>query len=102
MMSTSSSDQAQLPAATPDIRISAPMLVNSSELWFSVYGFGWGYAAFALPAQAVCTRLGAADASAKQLTLAFELGKRRVRQAVQQLDRPMTGERIALSEAQLD
>ncbi|MFL9937043.1 hypothetical protein P0D88_50855 [Paraburkholderia sp. RL18-103-BIB-C] len=64
---------------------------------FSAYGFGWGYCAFALPAEAVCEKLGAANETPKQLMLAFELGKRRVLQAVEQKALPSTGERITLS-----
>ncbi|EDZ99431.1 hypothetical protein BH160DRAFT_5279 [Burkholderia sp. H160] len=68
---------------------------------FSAYAFGWGYCAFALPPNTVCERLGAANESAKQLMLAFELGKRRIVQAVEQKALPRTGERIELVPADL-
>jgi hypothetical protein len=85
-------------SAEPDIQVRAPMVVDASQVWFSVYGFGWGYAAYSLPARAVVSQLGAANESPKQMTLAFELGKRRVRQAVQSIERPHAGERLTLSD----
>jgi hypothetical protein len=81
-----------------ELNLTSPMLVDSSELWFSVYGFGWGYAAYALPAHIVLSDLGAASTSVKQMTLAFELGKRRVRQAIRSVDRPNAGQRKVLFE----
>ncbi|TCK32798.1 hypothetical protein B0G84_8684 [Paraburkholderia sp. BL8N3] len=77
------------------------MFVGPSELWFSAYGFGWGYAAFALPTDTVLARLGAATTSDKQMTLAFERGKRRIRQAVRVSDPPNGRERKLLSNVQL-
>lgn len=77
--------------------LTAPFLTVDSTLWFSAYGFGWGYCAFALPAETVCEKLGAANESPKQLMLAFELGKRRLLQTVEQKALPGTGERITLS-----
>lgn len=97
-MNEPSIDQTVPGALSPDLQVTAPMLVDPSELWFSVYGFGWGYAAYALPAPMVLAQLGAANESAKQMTLAFELGKRRIRRAVHESDRPENGERIVLSE----
>ena len=67
----------------PRTNLTAPILSADSTLWFSAYGFGWGYCAFALPAEAVCEQLGAANETAKQLMLAFEPGKRRILQAVE-------------------
>jgi hypothetical protein len=85
----------------PRVNLTAPILSVDSTLWFSAYGFGWGYCAFALPPDAVCEQLGAANETAKQLMLAFELGKRRVLQAVEHRALPDTGERITLSSADL-
>lgn len=85
----------------PRTSLTAPLLSADSTVWFSAYGFGWGYCAFALPAEAVCEKLGAANESPKQLMLAFELGKRRLLQVVEQKALPGTGERITLSPADL-
>ncbi|SIT39981.1 conserved hypothetical protein [Paraburkholderia ribeironis] len=68
----------------PHIDISRPILVGSSTILFSAFGFGWGYCSFALPVKVICEELGAADTSARQLALAFELGKQRIQRAVQQ------------------
>ncbi len=81
--------------------LTAPLLSVDSTLWFSAYGFGWGYCAFAIPAETVCEKLGAANETPKQLMLAFELGKRRLLQAVEQKALPGTGERITLSSVDL-
>lgn len=80
----------------PRTYLTAPLLSADSTLWFSAYGFGWGYCAFALPAETVCERLGAANVTQKQLMLAFELGKRRILRAVVHKALPRTGERIPL------
>jgi hypothetical protein len=85
----------------PRTNLTAPLLSVDSTLWFSAYGFGWGYCAFALAAETVCEKLGAANETPKQLMLAFELGKRRLLQAVEQKALPGTGERITLSAADL-
>ncbi|HEX7913545.1 hypothetical protein A6V36_21600 [Paraburkholderia ginsengiterrae] len=85
----------------PRTSLTAPLLSADSTVWFSAYGFGWGYCAFALPAETVCEKLGAANESPKQLMLAFELGKRRLLQVVEQKALPGTGERITLSPADL-
>ncbi|SAL72333.1 hypothetical protein AWB69_08791 [Caballeronia udeis] len=81
----------------PRTKLTAPLLSDDSILWFSAYGFGWGYCAFALPTETVCEKLGAANETPKQLVLAFELGKRRLLQAVEQKASPGSGERITLS-----
>ncbi|KAA1009827.1 hypothetical protein FVF58_21055 [Paraburkholderia panacisoli] len=64
------------------------LLSTASTLWFSAYGFGWGYCAFALPA--ACENLGAANGTPKQFMLAFELGQHRLLQAVKQNALPIT------------
>ncbi|HXZ09685.1 MAG TPA: hypothetical protein VEI25_16670 [Paraburkholderia sp.] len=87
--------------AQPGTNLSAPLLCADSTVWFSAYGFGWGYCAFALPAEVICEKLGAANETPKQLMLAFELGKLRLLQAVAQKVLPGTGERITLSAADL-
>jgi hypothetical protein len=82
----------------PHIEITAPILCTASAVWFSAYGFGWGYRAFALPFDVVCEELGARDETEQQVRLAFELSKRRILGAVQQYEAaPTTGERITLS-----
>ncbi|RKE39950.1 hypothetical protein B0G76_6406 [Paraburkholderia sp. BL23I1N1] len=85
----------------PRTSLTAPFLSADSTIWFSAYGFGWGYCAFALPAETICEKLGAANESPKQLMLAFELGKVRLLQVVEQKTLPATGERITLSSADL-
>ncbi|WP_240159142.1 MULTISPECIES: hypothetical protein [Burkholderiaceae] len=85
----------------PLMNLTAPQLSGDATLWFSAYAFGWGYCAFALPAETVREKLGAANETPKQLMLAFELGKRRLLQAVEQKVLPITGERITLSSADL-
>lgn len=79
----------------------APILTSDSSVWFSAYRFGWGYCAFALPAEVVCEGLGAADETPRQLVLAFELGKHRLRKAIAERQLPRTGERITLCAADL-
>jgi hypothetical protein len=78
----------------PDI--TKPTLSNDSTVWFSAYGFGWGYCAFALPFTAVREQLGARDTSPRQLMLAFELGRRKIVQAVVNAEIPLTGDRVTL------
>jgi hypothetical protein len=81
--------------------ISAPILCADS-VWFSAYGFGWGYRAFALPFEVVCKELGARNETVQQVRLAFELNKRRILRTVQQHGAASTtGERITLSDADL-
>ncbi|HEY3598680.1 MAG TPA: hypothetical protein VGL08_14360 [Paraburkholderia sp.] len=81
----------------PGTRFTAPILSVDSAVWFSAYGFGWGYRAFALPSKVTCESLGAADETPKQMLLAFELGKHRLLRAVVRKVPPNTGERITLS-----
>ncbi|MDB5788269.1 hypothetical protein [Caballeronia mineralivorans] len=78
------------------VSLSAPFISRDASLWFSAYGFGWGYCAFSIPIDAVCEYLGAADASTKQLMLAFELSRNRISKVVKQVEIPETGERIIL------
>jgi hypothetical protein len=79
------------------IAITAPVVAPDESLWFSAYGFGWGYCAFALPVEEVCERLGAANTSTSQLKLAFELGRKRITQAIEQTHIPGTGDRVILN-----
>jgi hypothetical protein len=81
----------------PGTSLTAPFLSADSAVWFSAYGFGWGYCAFSLNSEVICEQLGAANETPKQLMLAFELGKRRLLQAVEKKALPGTGERISLS-----
>lgn len=95
-MSQPSVNQASPPDAVTEVQVTPPMFIDESEVWFSAYGFSWGYAAYSLPAQTVRAQMGAANGSVKQMTLAFELGKRRIREAVHTSDRPHAGERKPL------
>jgi hypothetical protein len=79
------------------LTITPPFVSSDAAIWFSAYGFGWGYCAFSLPAEAVCQYLGAADTSRKQLMLAFELGRKRISKAIEQVAIPDTGDRITLT-----
>jgi hypothetical protein len=87
----------------PRTVITAPILcADSAAVWFSAYGFGWGYRAFALPFEVVCEELGARNETVQQVRLAFELNKRRILRTVQQYGAASpTGERITLSVADL-
>jgi hypothetical protein len=78
------------------VRLTAPFISRDASLWFSAYGFGWGYCAFSIPMESVCDYLGAADASPRQLMLAFELGRQRISKAVEQVEIPETGDRVIL------
>jgi hypothetical protein len=82
----------------PRTVMTAPILCADSAVWFSAYGFGWGYRAFALPFEVVCEELGARNETVQQVRLAFELNKRRILRTVQQYGAASaTGERITLS-----
>jgi hypothetical protein len=81
----------------PQVQLTSPLLVNDSALWFSAYGFGWGYRAFELRSDVICQYLGAANDSPKQLLLAFQLGKPRLLAAAERKEAPPTGDRIELT-----
>jgi hypothetical protein len=85
----------------PGANLTVPILTTDSSVWFSAYGFGWGYCAFALPAEVVCEGRGAANETPKQLVLAFELARHRLLKAAAEKALPSTGERITLSAADL-
>ncbi|WP_233807209.1 hypothetical protein [Paraburkholderia sp. HP33-1] len=79
----------------PGMNLTTPLVSADSTLLFSVYGFGWGYCAFALPATTVCEKLGAANEIPKQLKLAFQPGQCRLLQVVEQKALPGMSMRIA-------
>jgi hypothetical protein len=84
------------------LSMTAPMLSQDAAVWFSVYGFGWGYRAYALPHETVCARLGASDTSEQQIRLAFELSKLRILRALETSGAtPYDGQRVALAPEQL-
>ncbi|NUX55370.1 hypothetical protein FSB65_18290 [Paraburkholderia sp. JPY418] len=66
-------------------------------MWFSAYGFGWGYCAFELRPKFVREYLGAADDSPKQLLLAFQLAKQRLAGVAERKMPTRTGERIEIA-----
>lgn len=76
--------------------ISAATVQDDLAIWFSAYGFGWGYCVFEIRPSIMQTDLGATDMTPKQLLLAFELSKRAVLQAIANKILPTTGERITL------
>ncbi|AOJ66211.1 hypothetical protein WJ32_27860 [Burkholderia ubonensis] len=80
----------------PSIYLTAPMASTDSEIWFSAFGFGWGYAAYALTSDTLRQHLGAADASHRQLLLAFELNRQRILRAIALCPLPLAGERVTL------
>jgi hypothetical protein len=85
----------------PTIQLTRPMLLDPSAVWFSAFGFGWGYGAFALPVGIVREKLGAANETPHQLMLAFELGKQRILRAVTQSALSPCGERVTISSSDL-
>lgn len=74
-----------------------PPIVHAAALRFSAYEFGRGFKAFEIPSEIARSELGAADASARQLVLAFELGRHKIAKAVEpmMLDE-YQGQRICL------
>jgi hypothetical protein len=83
------------------IHVTRPILRDDTSIWFSAFGWGWGYCAFALPVEAVCKELGAANTTPGQLGLAFELGKPRIVRAIEQRAPANQGQRIPLDAADL-
>jgi hypothetical protein len=79
------------------INLTTPIVTSDATLWFSAYGFGWGYRAFELSPEVICDCLGAANESTKQLLLAFQLGRPRLLEAAERTAAAPTGERVALS-----
>ena len=79
------------------VRITTASISYDDSIWFSAYGFGWGYCAFSIPIEAICEYLGAADVSTKQLMLAFELGRKRISRSIELIDIPETGDRVILN-----
>ncbi len=86
--------------ALPAVKLSRPM-VHGEALWFAAYEFGWGYRAFELPADLARRELGALDASERQLTLAFELGRQRIVGAIAPMNSEYQGKRISLKTGDL-
>jgi hypothetical protein len=86
--------------STPAVKLTRPM-VHDEALWFAAYEFGWGYKAFKLPADIALRELGALDASPRQLTLAFELGRQRIAGAIAPMCAAYAGQRISLKTGDL-
>lgn len=80
-------------------KLSEPMVTPTSAVLFSAYEFGWGYRAYELLNETICEDLGAAGDSHKQLLLAFQLGKRKILDAVARKVDPIAGERVTLQHA---
>lgn len=81
--------------AAPKLNLSQPVFADDG-IQFSAFGLGWGFRAYALPAGVVIERLGAANATERQLVLAFQVNRQRITQAVLDADEPRTGERVIL------
>ncbi len=87
---------------THSVWITPPTFAGGDAIWFSAFAFGWGYCAFSIPFNSVCEHLGAADISAKQLIVAFELGKKRIAKTVELTVIPANGERVTLTDLSAD
>jgi len=83
------------------VNLRAPFLSHDASLCFCAYRFGWGYCVFSIPIDAVCAYLGVADASTRQLLLAFESGRKRISNTVKQVEIPATGDRVVLDRRDL-
>jgi len=81
----------------PRTNVTSPLLATDSALWFSVYGFGWGYRASSIPVEALRGKLGTANATPGQLMLAFESSRRQLLEAIEHKAWPPSGKRIALA-----
>lgn len=81
----------------PDVDITRPTLPGDTTVWFSAYGLGRGYRAFAISFDVVHGELGATDTTTKQLLLAVELSKPRILQAIDRKPSSNAGRRILLS-----
>ncbi|APR39304.1 hypothetical protein BTO02_28810 [Paraburkholderia sp. SOS3] len=67
-------------------------------MWFTAYGFGWGYRAFAVPYQVMAEAPDADAADEEQIRLAFESVRADILQAVlRHALSPYSGQRISLS-----
>ena len=84
--------------AMPDAitHLTPPIVWEDSSLHFSGYGNQWGYAAFKLPADVICEKLGAQAPTPDQLLAAFENNKERIAFAIAQRELPAGGQRIQL------
>jgi hypothetical protein len=80
---------------SPDLSLSQPVFA-SDEIQFSAFGLGWGFCAYSLPAGLVMERLGASNASEKQLNLAFQVNRQRITQAIVSAGVPEPGKRVIL------
>lgn len=81
----------------PFIWITAPILSHGTEVWFSAYGFAWGYRAFAISYEVVCRSLGAVDNTDEQIRLAIQLGQQTLLRAIRSRDlQPYEGQRISV------
>jgi hypothetical protein len=83
------------------IQVTRPILHDDASVWFSVFGFGWGYRAYAVSVDTVCKELGAANTTPGQIGIAFELGKQKILRAIEQLTPTGEGKRVNISPAEL-
>jgi hypothetical protein len=82
----------------PLVWITAPVLSDEVAVWFSAYGFGWGYRAFSVSLEVFRESLGVNDIADEQIRLAFSAGKHQILEAVlQHGSSPYAGKRIRLS-----
>jgi hypothetical protein len=78
-----------------NVNLSHPVF-SDDEIQFSAFGLGWGFCAYSLPAHLVVERLGAANATERQLNLAFQVNRQRIMQAVVEAGLPEPGKRVIL------
>jgi hypothetical protein len=82
-------------SAAPKVNLSEPVFTDD-EIQFSAFGLGWGFRAYALPAGLVVQQLGAANATERQLVLAFQVNRQRIAHAVLGVEAPESGRRVTL------
>jgi hypothetical protein len=82
----------------PVIWMTAPILSRGNEVWFSAYGFAWGYRAFAISCDAVRESPGAADLTQERIRVAFQSEKPALLRAIRLSDlSSYEGQRIRLA-----
>ncbi len=90
-------DSLQNATPTETTRLTAPTLCDDASLHFSAFRQGWGYAAFKLPVDVICTMLGNAGATADQILAGFEEHKERISIAIARRELHTDGKRVQLS-----
>lgn len=80
------------------IRVSEPFMSSGSEVWFTAYGFGWGYRAFSVSIEKRSRSGPPGDDAARHMRAAFRSQRRRIIEAVRSYESvSYEGQRIRLS-----